>query len=78
MEYMPMIWPIVLFLISLWAVPFFSVVVLGAFGALVAEEGGAAVGSVLGWIVGACWWVYAVIQIIVRVIDLIQAIVAGA
>lgn len=71
------IWGVIWLVIAGTAIPL-SVAVLVGLGFLVADEDGAAVGGVSGWIVGIVLGAFALIQVVLHVAHLIQFIVAGA
>lgn len=55
-----------------WVVAYFLGVILD-----VAGGGGGVVGAIIGWLIGAGWAIFAVIQAILQIVHLIQLIIGG-
>jgi hypothetical protein len=67
----------VLFLLS---IPLAFVVFIiggGALGGAIAGEAGVVPGGVIGWILAVIWWIFAIVQIGIRVVELLQIAFGG-
>lgn len=57
-----------------WGVIYVSIIGIGA---AINDGDGAFGGAILGWILGAIWWVFAIIQAILQVVHLVQLLGVG-
>lgn len=55
-----------------WVLAYFGGALIGL---AVGEEGGGVVGAIAGWLLGAGWAIFALIQTILQVVHLIQLII---
>ena len=66
------IW-LVLWFVFAWAGAY-ALILLGAvgLGVLTDSEEGAALGGVIGWVLGVAWWVFSIIQAILQVVAIVE------
>jgi hypothetical protein len=57
-----------------WAAIYLGSASIGVF---IGDETGGLIGAIIGWILGAAWWVFAIIQTILQVIHLVQLLGVG-
>ena len=65
------IW-LVLWFVFAWAGAY-ALIFLGAIGlgVLTDSEEGAALGGVIGWVLGVVWWIFSIIQFILQIVSIV-------
>lgn len=57
-----------------WVVLYMGSVFIGAG---IADEEGAVGGAIVGWLLGAGWWIFAIIHFVLQIVNLVQLLGAG-